>query len=203
MRPIIFSLFHEALAKSVAKKLRLELGQFRFKQFPDDESYLKIETPVKGRKVIVIDSLDRPNKKMLPLLFLSNILKDLKADSIGLCAPYLPYLRQDKRFNPGEAITAKYFSDLISRYFHWVLTVDPHLHRYKSLGEVYSIPSSVVHSTTLISNWISENVTSPVVIGPDQESEQWVASVADKINAPFVVLTKDRLGDKEVKILPP
>jgi ribose-phosphate pyrophosphokinase len=43
----------------------------------------------------------------------------------------------------------------------------------------------------------------PVLIGPDSESEQWVASVARHIGAPFRVLMKNRSGDRSVTISAP
>ena len=48
--------------------------------------------------------------------------------------------------------------------------------------------------------WIRTNVSHPLVIGPDRESEQWVAEVARGAGAPFVVLEKIRKGDREVEI---
>ena len=59
-----------------------------------------------------------------------------------LVAPYLPYMRQDTRFHPGEALTSANFARWISERFDWRVTVDPHLHRHDSLDEIYSIPST-------------------------------------------------------------
>jgi ribose-phosphate pyrophosphokinase len=81
-----------------------------------------------------------------------------------------------------------------------MITVDPHLHRYGSLGELYAIPTRVIHAATLISNWISTNVNNPIIIGPDSESEQWVAAVARDAGSPYSVLEKARRGDREVEI---
>ncbi|MDZ7846514.1 MAG: phosphoribosyltransferase family protein [Owenweeksia sp.] len=71
------------------------------------------------------------------------------------------------------------------------------------MSEVYSIPSAIVHAAEAISHWIKENIEQPVLVGPDSESEQWVADVADSANAPFIVLEKVRHGDKEVEVSVP
>jgi ribose-phosphate pyrophosphokinase len=120
-----------------------------------------------------------------------------------LITPYLAYMRQDKRFKPGEGITSEYFAQLISQFAETIITVDPHLHRRSSLAEIYAIPATVVHAANHISEWIKNNVDNPVLIGPDSESEQWVSEVAKNANAPFIVLEKIRHGDKDVEVSVP
>ena len=39
-----------------------------------------------------------------------------------------------------------------------------------------------------------------MLIGPDQESEQWVRGVAEAVQAPYVILEKIRRGDRDVEI---
>lgn len=147
--------------------------------------------------------MDKPNSKILPLLFAAETAKELGAEKIGLIAPYLAYMRQDKQFYPGEGVTSKYFATMISQYFDWMITIDPHLHRRRSLSEIYSIPTYVLHATAPIAKWIKANVPDPVIIGPDMESEQWVTEVAKGVQAPFMILEKKRKGDHEVEISMP
>jgi ribose-phosphate pyrophosphokinase len=137
---------------------------------------------------------------MLPLLFAAATARELGASKVGLIAPYLAYMRQDRRFKPGEAVTSREVAQLLSDGFDWLITVDPHLHRYSSLAEIYSIPTRVVHAAPLIAKWIEANVTDPLIIGPDSESEQWVAAVARDAGAPYSVLDKVRQGDRDVEI---
>ena len=111
-------------------------------------------------------------------LMLARILKDEGARRVGLVAPYLPYMRQDHIFHPGEGLTSLYFADLISRHFDWLVTVDPHLHRYPDLSAVYSIPSVHVRASTTFAGWIRDSVVSPAIVGPDSESAQWVEEIA-------------------------
>ncbi len=204
MTPLIFNLFgNHLLVENISKQLDCKIGNITIRNFPDQETYLKINDIVQNRDIIIIDSLDRPNEKILPLLFLGEIIRELGAKRIGLVAPYLAYMRQDKRFNTGEAVTSQYFSKLISQYFDWLLTVDPHLHRYHELGEIYKIKTSVIQAAPQISNWIIQNVKVPLLIGPDMESEQWVSEIAKASNAPYVILKKTRRGDQDVEVLLP
>jgi ribose-phosphate pyrophosphokinase len=112
-------------------------------------------------------------------------------------------MRQDQRFHPGEAITSISFARLVSSAFDCLATVDPHLHRHQSLNEIYSIPAKAVQSAAPIAEWIGRNEDKPLLIGPDIESEQWVADVAQRIGAPYRILQKNRLGDRSVRIAIP
>ncbi|HGO6800123.1 TPA: ribose-phosphate pyrophosphokinase [Legionella pneumophila] len=204
MKPILFSLFDASeISRRLKEALQVEVGDVTLHRFPDTEWYVKINSEVKNRSLIVVDSLSRPDEKILPLLFFAKTAKELGAKKIGLIAPYLPYLRQDKRFHQGEGITSRYFAELLSTSFDWLITIDPHLHRYNSLDEVYSIPTFVLHATSNIARWIKAHVIKPVLIGPDMESEQWVADIAEKGDFPYVILEKKRRGDKEVAISVP
>ncbi|MFA7381434.1 MAG: ribose-phosphate pyrophosphokinase [Bacteroidia bacterium] len=201
---IIFALpGNESLANAIAKKHQVPIGEFTIRNFPDGETYLRILSDVKNKKVVLVCSLDRPDAKLLPLYFLSKTAIELGAKCTCLIAPYLAYMRQDKQFHPGEGITSKYFASLVSCFAETITTVDPHLHRYDSLSEIYSVPATVVKAANHISDWIKNNIQNPVLIGPDSESEQWVSEVAVNANAPFLVLQKIRHGDKDVEVSVP
>lgn len=174
---------------------------FEIRYFPDGESYIRIDSGVHNKIVILVDGLEYPNDKILPLMFIAKTVNELGATKICLISPYLPYMRQDKRFKSGEAVTSILFASLISKWIDHLITVDPHLHRIKNLSEIYSIDSiSVLHSTKNIAGWISNNVDSPFIIGPDEESRQWVDEVAKIVSVPYVIIKKTRYGDRNVSI---
>jgi ribose-phosphate pyrophosphokinase len=199
--PLVFSLFNnENFVTALHKSHDFEIGEMTLHDFPDEETVVRIDSPVKDREVIFIATLDRPNSKIASLLFAAETAKELGATNVGLIAPYLAYMRQDKQFHSGEGITSKYFANLISGSFNWLITIDPHLHRWHSLNDIYSIPSQVLHANDSIANWIKQNVTKPVLIGPDAESAQWVSEIAQKSNSPFLILEKKRHGDNQVEV---
>jgi ribose-phosphate pyrophosphokinase len=201
MEKIIFALpGNEALADKISSKLEAESGEFIISRFPDGETYIRVISNVLEKEVVLVCTLHLPNNKLLPLYFLAQNLRDMGAKKITVVAPYLAYMRQDKKFNSGEAITGEYFAELISSFADQLITVDPHLHRTRSLSEIYSIPSKVLHASQLISAYIKQKIKNPLLIGPDSESEQWVSEVAQYNEAPFIILQKERLSSKEVKI---
>lgn len=201
MMPVILPLpDNTASAERLAAELRAERGFVLVRRFPDGETYVRLLTPISGREVVLVCTLDRPDDKLLPLVMLAAAARDLGASRVGLVAPYLCYLRQDRRFQPGEAITSVPFAQLLSRFMDWLVTIDPHLHRYGSLADIYPIPTHTAHAAPLIADWIRARVPDPVVVGPDSESAQWVAAVAAEADAPYVVLKKIRHGDRDVDI---
>lgn len=202
--PLLFSLDgNAALAAGLRAQAGLAAGACEIRHFPDGESYVRIDSDCRDRDTVLLCSLARPDALILPLLFCAGTLRELGARSVGLVVPYLAYMRQDKRFNPGEAVSSRLFAPLLSERFDWLVTADPHLHRYHSLDVIYTLPNTVVHSAPLLSDWIRREVQHPLLIGPDGESAQWVQAVAERAGAPFQVLEKVRRGDRDVEVSAP
>ena len=201
LSPIVFSVFgNEPLADSVCQQLGGEMGKMRIHTFPDEESSIEIKTLIKNRELIFIVNLCHPNAKILPLLFAADTARTLGAKKITLVSPYLPYMRQDIQFHPGESITSHYFSKLMSLYFDGLVTIDPHLHRIHDLNEIYSIPAKALHATACVGKWIKTHVPDGILIGPDEESSQWVSEIAASTHMPFTILDKIRYGDHQVDV---
>lgn len=194
---------NEALAAALANAAGGEVGAIEYRRFPDGESYIRLVSDVRQRPVALVCSLARPDEKTMPLIFAATTARELGAAQVGLIAPYLAYMRQDKRFNAGEAVTSVHYARLLSSAVDWLVTVDPHLHRYAGLDEIYTVPTRVVHAAPRLAAWIRSNIDRPLIVGPDEESEQWVAAVAAQAGAPHVTLTKQRFGDRDVRIRAP
>jgi|SRR5579885_701397 ribose-phosphate pyrophosphokinase len=202
MEPIIFSLpGNEQLALALSGKANINTGSVEIRNFPDGETYIRFDTAVQDKYVFLVCCLDQPNDKVLPLLFMAQTAKRLGAIKICLITPYLPYMRQDKEFKHGEAVTSVLFANCLSSGIDCLVTIDPHLHRIHRLSEIYSIPQiHTLHSIECMSTWIINNIKSPYIIGPDEESRQWVSEVARLTQAGFVIMQKTRYGDKNVEI---
>jgi len=199
--PIIFPLFdNNYFAKAINLSLGYEIGAINYHQFPDEEISANITASLQKREVIFIASLDRPNNKLAALIFAAETARELGATKVGLIAPYLAYMRQDRQFHSGDSVTSKYFAKLISSYFDGLIAIDPHLHRWHSLSDIYTIPTTVIHATNNIADWIKANISNAILIGPDAESSQWVSEIAKIANLPFLILEKVRKGDSLVEI---
>ncbi|MET3528674.1 ribose-phosphate diphosphokinase [Phenylobacterium koreense] len=194
---------NEVFAAELAQAGGWRLGSLETRRFPDGEHYVRLKDDPGGGVVDLVCSLARIDDVFLSLIFAADAAREFGAREVNLIAPYLGYMRQDKRFQPGEAVSSTSFARLVSGSFDRLITVDPHLHRFASLGELYPIETVVLHAAPLLGRWIRDCIVDPLVIGPDAESEQWAASVAAEAGAPHVVLRKERIGDSDVQMTLP
>ena len=113
-------------------------------------------------------------------------------------------MRQDKAFHAGEAVSQPIIGSLLAQWFDEVVTVDPHLHRIHELSQVVPAKrTTVLTATGPISKFLSGTCKDVLLIGPDEESEQWVSSVAREQGLDYVVGHKQRLSDSKVEITLP
>jgi ribose-phosphate pyrophosphokinase len=113
-------------------------------------------------------------------------------------------MRQDMRFRAGEAVTSRSFARLLGSAFDGLVTIDPHLHRWPSLAALYPMPALALPSAPAIAGWLQAHVPHPHLIGPDEESLQWVAQVAALAGCGHSVARKQRRGDRDVRLeMPP
>lgn len=193
----------EPLAMEIAAEIGADWAAIDLHRFPDGETLVTLPEGLAGRSVAILATLRDPNALALPLRFAAETAREFGAHRVGLIAPYLAYMRQDRRFEPGQAVSAPLFASFLEESFDWLITVDPHLHRIPELDEVFGIPARRVTSAKKIAEWIAHNIPDAIVLGPDSESQQWVSEVARLAGRPYEVLRKVRSGDRNVDISVP
>ena len=65
---------------------------------------------------------------------------------------------------------------------------------------LFRSPSFVASAAKPIAGWIRDNLDNAVLVGPDEESSQWVARIAKLAQARSTVFRKTRSGDFNVSI---
>jgi len=94
------------LGEAVARHLGAEAYPVDHRLFPDGESYIRFNVDVKGETVILVQTTaPDPDRKLVQLLVMARTAWDLGARRVIACVPYLAYMRQDKRFLEGEALS--------------------------------------------------------------------------------------------------
>ncbi|MBW2986878.1 ribose-phosphate pyrophosphokinase-like domain-containing protein, partial [Candidatus Woesearchaeota archaeon] len=87
------------LARKIARKIKAPYAALIIKRFPDGELNLRLPADVKGKEVILVESMHpNPDEIMIEIIFASRTAKELGAKKVTIVAPYLAYMRQDKRF---------------------------------------------------------------------------------------------------------
>ncbi len=189
-----------ALGRRVARLAGARFSSLNIGHFPDGETNLRFRLGLKGERVVILESLFPANERIMEALFSAYTARDLGAKRVTLVAPYLAYMREDKRFHKGECVSAKVLGALLSAAFDSIVTIDPHLHRFKSLREVFSVPSKRLSSVPLIADFIRKKYPSSMLVGPDEESEQWVSNVASLAGLDHDVLKKTRYSSTRVRV---
>ncbi len=194
---------YEVQSRKLAQALAIPCHMIQQHRFPDGENKLTLPARL-PEHVIFCRSLDRPNEKLVELLLAAKTARELGAKVLTLVAPYLCYMRQDKAFHAGEAISQPIIGNFLADLFDNVITVDPHLHRIQYLEQAVPAAHAVTLSaTSLMADFLRERFKAPILLGPDSEAEQWVSAVAKPDHWTYGVCKKVRAGDRDVEITLP
>ncbi len=185
-------------AERLAAALDIPFHEVSLHRFPDGESLVRVEPP--PPVALLYRSLDDPNAKLVELLLAASALEENGADRVMLVAPYLAYMRQDMAFEPGQAVSQRIIGELLASRFDGVLTIDPHLHRIHALDEVMPGTDAISVTAAPVLSRVLEGEGSPVLVGPDSESRQWVEGIARPSGLDVLVGSKQRAGDRQVTV---
>lgn len=191
-------------AQALADGLGVDCAIADVHRFPDGESLVCLP-PTLPPRLVVCRSLDYPNDKLVELALTAATARAMGVQTLTLMAPYLCYMRQDKAFHPGEAVSQFIIGRQLAGQFDEVITVDPHLHRTPRMEQAVPAKRALaLTSAGLIGTFISRQFDTPVLLGPDSESEQWARAVAQSCGCEYGIAHKDRRGDRDVEVaLPP
>lgn len=191
------------LAEPLAAALGCGLSYLARHVFPDGETRLHLP-PRLPASVVVLRGLQRPNEKLAELAIVAPAARELGARELTLVAPYLAYMRQDMAFTPGEAVSQRHIGALLAHLFDRLVTIDPHLHRVRTLDEV--VPGrrgTALSAAPALGDHVAAQVPGAVLIGPDEEAAQWVQRAAEAHGLDHGVGRKLRRGDRDVSVALP
>lgn len=189
------------LAERLAAAMSISVTSIEVDVFPDRET--RVLAPKAANTTILYCSLNNPNEKLVPLMLAASALRDLGAQKIILAAPYLCYMRQDKAFREGEAVSQRVLSKILSPWVDHIVTIEPHLHRAKDLRAVFPhIKATALSAAPLLAAYVetAASASELLLIGPDEEARSWTNAVAEASSAPYAIMSKHRRGDRDVRI---
>jgi ribose-phosphate pyrophosphokinase len=198
-----FSDYRECAIR-IASALAVPYAEIAIHQFPDGESRVTLPTALSGglpERIAICRTLNNPNEKLVQLLIAAKTARALGAKHITLIAPYLCYMRQDIAFNPGEAVSQTIVGQWLADHFDAVITVDPHLHRVSALSDAIPLRGAVALSAApLLGRFAHRQNPDALLLGPDEESRQWVSVAASVANLRSSVCKKIRHSDHETTV---
>lgn len=193
----------ERLARRLAEALGWPLATIGRHRFPDGETRLRLP-PALPADAVILRGLQQPNEKLTELMLAAAGARELGARRLALVSPYLAYMRQDMAFTPGEVVSQRHVGRLLAQWFDAVLTVDPHLHRVATMDEVVPGRRGIALSAApLLGRWVARQRPGALLLGPDEESAQWVHVAAAGHDLDAAVCRKQRRGDRDVEVVLP
>ena len=185
-------------AARLAGELAIDCRPVSLHRFPDGESLVRVADATDT--ALLYRSLDRPNDKIFELLLAATALRQGGTRRLILVVPYLAYMRQDRAFRPGEAVSQRVLGPILAAHCDALITLDPHLHRIGSLAEVMPGIESVSLSAAPALAAALQATGAELLVGPDEESRQWVETLAHSVGLPFLLGAKQRRADRAVEL---
>ncbi len=156
------------LARKVAERLHIPLGDATVGSFSDGEIMVEINENVRGGDIFVLQSTCAPtNDNLMELVFMIDALRRSSAGRITAVVPYFGYSRQDRRVRSARVpISARVAADMLSGVgVDRVLTVDLHAEQIQGF---FDVPvDNVYGSPVLLDDIERQNYENLMVVSPD------------------------------------
>jgi ribose-phosphate pyrophosphokinase len=189
------------LAEKIAQTLGDPLGRLTLQNFPDGETWVRIDEDVRGRDVFVVQPTCPPvNENLMELLVILDSLKRASAARITAVLPYYGYARQDRKDVGRVPITAKLVADLITvAGANRVLALDLHAAQIQGF---FNIPVDHLQAGPVINDYIRSLNIPPrdlVVLSPDEGSIKRALVHQKKLGGAIAIVDKRRSSATEAK----
>jgi ribose-phosphate pyrophosphokinase len=186
---------NRVLAESIAANLGLKLSNSEINTFSDGEISVRINEPVRGSDVFIVQPTSDPvNNNLMELLITIDAVKRASASRINAVIPYYGYARQDRKARARDPISAKLVADLITTAgADRVITMDLHCAQIQGF---FNIPVDHLVGMPLLAKYyenkfgISSNDL--VAVSPDLGSVTRTRSFAESLDIPIAIVDKRR-----------
>ncbi|QLB21541.1 ribose-phosphate pyrophosphokinase [Vespertiliibacter pulmonis] len=183
------------LAKRIAERLYISLGDATVGRFSDGEIQVQINENVRGGDIFIVQSTCAPtNDNLMELIVMVDALRRASAGRITAVIPYFGYARQDRRVRSARVpITAKVVADFLSSVgVDRVLTCDLHAEQIQGF---FDVPvDNVFGSPVLLDDILKKtDLVNPIVVSPDIGGVVRARAVAKLLNdADMAIIDKRR-----------
>lgn len=183
------------LAKKIAERLYISLGDATVGRFSDGEIQVQINENVRGGDIFIVQSTCAPtNDNLMELAVMVDALRRASAGRITAVIPYFGYARQDRRVRSARVpITAKVVADFLSSVgVDRVLTCDLHAEQIQGF---FDVPvDNVFGSPVLLDDILKKtDLVNPIVVSPDIGGVVRARAIAKLLNdADMAIIDKRR-----------
>ncbi|HAT03378.1 MAG TPA: ribose-phosphate pyrophosphokinase [Candidatus Magasanikbacteria bacterium] len=195
---IISGSSHRQFTEKVCQFLGIEETKMTIKVFSNENRFIKIEEPVRGDDVFVIQTQASPvDAHIIELLMIIRTLRDASAKRITAVLPYLPYIRSDKKDQPRVCLAARLMADMIEiAGANRVLIMEMHSPQTQGF---FSIPTDHIIAAPDIVEHLKEHwdLHNYVLVAGDSGAAKLLQPYADSLNLPVAMMDKRRIGNEE------
>ena len=193
---------HPELARRIAERLDVELGEIELKTFPNGETYCRYGESIRGADVFLVQTGCGPvDENLMELLFMIQAAKLASAKRITAVIPWFPYSRQDRKAKPREPISGRLVADMLQLAgADRVLTMDLHAGQIQGF---FTIPVDHMTALPLFAQHFRDlGLTGEgiVSVAPDAGRAKHAIRFAEMIGADFAIMHKTRTGHDQVQI---
>ena len=194
---------NQALARKVADRLYLVLGNAAVSKFSDGEINVELNENVRGKDVFVLQSTCHPtNDNIIELLLIIDALRRASAARITAVVPYFGYARQDRRVRSARVpISAKVVADtMVGVGVDRVLTVDLHAEQIQGF---FTVPVDNVYASPILNADIARcNHENVIVVSPDIGGVVRARAIAKQLDdADLAIIDKRRPRANEAEVM--
>jgi ribose-phosphate pyrophosphokinase len=187
------------LATELARTLSADLVIAEVRTFADGELHVRVPGEMAGEDLVLVDLVlvqtTYPNDKLLELFLLQDALVDAAPGRVTVVVPYFGYGRQDKRFQPGEAISSRAVAKHLELGADALITVDVHNER---VMDYFDIPAIDVTGMPALARRFEE-LGVEMVLAPDENAARHAETVGALMKIPWDYLKKERLDSWTVE----
>lgn len=192
------------IGEKVARALDAKFAKAETKTFPDGELLARANCGAEGDDIVIVQSTYAPqDTHLMELFLLASAAAKQNPRSITAVVPYLAYLRQDKAFSPGEAVSAEVILDLMhSSGVTNLVVAQPH--KIETLNKFKGKSIPVLPSRSLM-DYVSKELESPYILAPDKGSFPFAKDAAAQLDCGCTFIDKERsiaTGEVSIKNAP-
>lgn len=193
---------HPELADNIAEYLGVRRSNATVKQFPDGETFVKINENIRGRDVFIVQPTCPPtNENLMELLIMVDAARRASAERITAVIPFFGYARQDRKDQPRVPITAKLVANLLTAAgVSRVLTVDLHAGQIQGF---FDIPVDHLYAAPVLLGYLKGKKLDGdlVVVSPDVGGMKMAHAYSKVLGSPLAIVAKNRLSATEVEAM--
>jgi len=189
------------LAENIAKTLGCELGKINLGNFPDGETYVRIDEDVRGRDVFIVQpTCPEVNQHLMELRIMLDAFKRASPYRITAVIPYFGYARQDRKDAGRVPISAKLVADLLTTAgADRILALDLHAAQIQGF---FNIPVDHLYAVREITNHVRMlNIPAAdlVVLSTDEGNIKKALKYQQRLGGQIAVVDKRRASAEETK----